>query len=101
MEEIEIKYPPNINPIKVYSPKECLAIFSTLALPLKAVFDKMKETNAVINGMRMSAAVKLKFYVYLENILMPLRGMGVNLSDKLFLLRELYPLTNHKEDRAA
>jgi hypothetical protein len=43
-----------------------------------AVLDKMKAMSATKSGIKTKAAVKLKFYANLENMPMPLGGMGVS-----------------------
>lgn len=99
--ETAIMYAPNISPMKVYSPISFLVAWFSLGLFLMAVLERMRHTNADKAGITITATVKLKFSVNLENSWMPLGWMGVNWSWRGLRLRELYPFTNCRLDRAA
>lgn len=63
--------------------------------------DRIKVINAIINGIRITAVVKLKFSTKRENKNMPFGWIGLSGSSRLFLFRELYPFANFKDERAA
>jgi hypothetical protein len=79
--DTHIIYPPNINPIKVYSPISIFEICSTFGLFFKAVFESMKVAKEIKTGIKMIATVKLKFYVNCDINIIDFGGFGVNVSD--------------------
>lgn len=85
----------------MYYPKALSKTRITFLLFLKAVFDNIKQTKATSKGTKTTAVVKLKFYKNLEKRKIPLGWFGLNLSSSWLLLRELYPLTNLREESAA
>jgi hypothetical protein len=64
--------------IRVYSPTAFLAMLMTLSFYLKAVLERMKLTRATRSGIKIMAAVKLKFYAKRENRNIPFVEVVVN-----------------------